>query len=86
MCGGHSKNLQEFLEKNYKDDGTEEETIKFTIRTLMQVAESGAKNIEICVTRSDKKREMISSEVVERIVAAIELEEKEKVVVAEAKE
>ncbi len=41
----------------------------------MQIVENGAKNIEICVSRGDGKREFLASEVVERIVAVIEAEE-----------
>jgi 20S proteasome subunit alpha 4 len=37
------------LEKNHKDDLTREECIKLTIKSLLEVVQTGAKNIEISV-------------------------------------
>jgi len=37
------------LEKNHKDDMTREESIKLTIKSLLEVVQTGAKNIEISV-------------------------------------
>ena len=41
--------MREFLEKNHKDDMTKEESIKLTIKSLLEVVQTGAKNIEISV-------------------------------------
>jgi 20S proteasome alpha/beta subunit len=41
--------VREFLEKNHKDDMTREESIKLTIKSLLEVVQTGAKNIEISV-------------------------------------
>ncbi len=41
--------VREFLEKNYKDDMTREETVKLTVKSLLEVVQTGAKNIEITV-------------------------------------
>lgn len=41
--------MREFLEKNHKDDMTREESIKLTIKSLLEVVQTGAKNIEISV-------------------------------------
>jgi 20S proteasome alpha/beta subunit len=41
--------VREFLEKNHKDDMTKEESIKLTIKSLLEVVQTGAKNIEISV-------------------------------------
>merc|ERR1712178_542319 len=43
--GRSSKTLREFLEKNHKDDMDEEQSISLAIRALMEVVESGSKNI-----------------------------------------
>ena len=44
--------MREFLEKNHKDDMTREESIKLTIKSLLEVVQTGAKNIEISVMES----------------------------------
>ena len=45
--GRSSKTVREFLEKNYKDDMSEEETTKLAIKSLLEVVQAGAKNIEL---------------------------------------
>lgn len=50
--GRSSKTVREFLEKNYKDDMTREESIKLTVKSLLEVVQTGAKNIEISVMES----------------------------------
>jgi 20S proteasome subunit alpha 4 len=41
--------VREFLEKNHKDDMSREESVKLTIKSLLEVVQTGAKNIEISV-------------------------------------
>ena len=43
--GRNSKNLREYLEKNYKEGLTNDEALKLAVETLMEVVES-SKNIE----------------------------------------
>lgn len=40
------------MEKNHKDDLTREESIKLTVKSLLEVVQTGAKNIEISVMES----------------------------------
>lgn len=47
--GRSSKTVREFLEKNHKDDLSREETIKLAIKSLLEVVQTGAKNIEIAL-------------------------------------
>ncbi|WFD34542.1 proteasome endopeptidase complex [Malassezia cuniculi] len=47
--GRSSKTVREFLEKNYKDNMSEDESIKLAIKSLLEVVQTGAKNIEIVV-------------------------------------
>jgi 20S proteasome subunit alpha 4 len=47
--------VREFLEKNHKDDMSREETIKMAVKGLLEVVQTGAKNIEICVMESYAK-------------------------------
>lgn len=53
--GRSSKTVREFLEKNHKDDMTRDETIKLTIKSLLEVVQTGAKNIEISVMEGFNK-------------------------------
>ncbi|KAG8763389.1 Proteasome subunit alpha type-4 [Ceratobasidium sp. 423] len=50
--GRSSKTVREFLEKNHRDDMTREEAIKLTVKSLLEVVQTGAKNIEISVMES----------------------------------
>jgi 20S proteasome subunit alpha 4 len=47
--GRSSKTVREFLEQNYKEDMDREETIKLAIKSLLEVVQTGSKNIEIAV-------------------------------------
>jgi 20S proteasome alpha/beta subunit len=44
--------VREFLEKNHRDDMTRDESIKLTVKSLLEVVQTGAKNIEISVMES----------------------------------
>ncbi|EMS67143.1 Proteasome subunit alpha type-7-B [Triticum urartu] len=71
--GRNSNSMREFLEKNYKDTSGKE-TIKLTIRALLEVVESGGKNIEIAVmTKKDGLRQLEETEI-DEYVAEIEAE------------
>lgn len=43
--GRSSKTVREFLEKNYKDGMSQEETIKLTVKSLLEVVQTGAKSM-----------------------------------------
>lgn len=45
--GRSSKTVREFLEKNYKDDMSQEESIKLTIKSLLEVVQTGAKSTSL---------------------------------------
>lgn len=47
--GRSSKTVREFLEKNHRDDLTRDETVKLAIKSLLEVVQTGAKNVEISV-------------------------------------
>lgn len=80
--GRSSKTVMEFLEKNYKlqDDGalmTKDECIKLAIKGLLEVVQTGSKNIDIAYMGPDSKLVNLAPEEVESIVAAIEKEKAE---------
>jgi 20S proteasome alpha/beta subunit len=58
--GRSSKTVREFLERNYKDGMTRDETIKLTIKSLLEVVQTGAKNIEIAILEEGKPLEVIT--------------------------
>lgn len=41
--------MKEFLEKNWTEDLSTEDSIKLTVRSLLEVVQTGAKNIELSV-------------------------------------
>jgi 20S proteasome alpha/beta subunit len=47
--GRSSKTVREFLEQHYKDNLSRQDAIKLTIKSLLEVVQTGAKNIEIVV-------------------------------------
>jgi len=51
VIGHGQKSVKEYLEANYKDDMDADATVKFSIRALLEVVESGLKNIEVLVLR-----------------------------------
>ncbi|CAO3632868.1 unnamed protein product [Mucor hiemalis] len=75
--GRSSKTVREFLEKNYGDEMNEKDTIKLAIKSLLEVVQTGAKNIEIAVMLSDNTVKRLEQEEVESVVAEIEKEKEE---------
>jgi len=77
--GRNAKTVSEFLEKNYDEKTPSDEAacIKLTVQSLLEVVESGSKNIEIAVMRRDTGLTVIPDEQVEKLVKQL-LEEKEK--------
>ncbi|KAJ1619028.1 nucleophile aminohydrolase [Pavlovales sp. CCMP2436] len=71
--GKQGKNVREFLEKKYEEGVAD--PVKLTIKALLEVVESGSKNIEVAVmTRSETLR-ILSDEEVAKFVAEIEAEQ-----------
>lgn len=75
--GRSSKTVREFLERNHKADMDREETIKLTVKSLLEVVQTGAKNIEIAVMAPGKPLEMLPVEDIERYVESINTEKQE---------
>ncbi|THH10281.1 hypothetical protein EW145_g1428 [Phellinidium pouzarii] len=72
--GRSSKTVREFLEKNHKDDMTRDETVKLTVKSLLEVVQTGAKNIEISVMDGFGKVSALDLSQIEAIVSEIEHE------------
>lgn len=54
-----------------------EETLKLTIKSLLEVVQTGAKNIEIAIMAPGKKLEMLPVEDVEKYVESINNEKQD---------
>jgi len=78
--GRNSKSCLEYLEKNYGDldtKGDEAGAVKLAVQSLLEVVESGSKNIEVAVMRPKTGLTLLPEEQVEKLVKEL-LEEKEK--------
>jgi 20S proteasome subunit alpha 4 len=76
--GRNAKSLREFLEKNYQPDMEEAATIKLAIQALLEVVDSGAKTMEICVVRRGGISNMMEEADIETVVKDIEAEQEDK--------
>ena len=54
-----------------------EETVKLTVKSLLEVVQTGAKNIEIAIMAPGKKLEMLPVEDIESYVKNVEAEKQE---------
>jgi 20S proteasome subunit alpha 4 len=52
--GRNEKAVKEFLEKNWTDGLAEEQSIRLTIKALLEVVDSGSKNMEVAVMRPNQ--------------------------------
>ena len=64
--------MREYLEKNYEElEG--EEAVKLALRALLEVVESGSKNIEVAIMSKSGLR-IMEDEEVDNLVSQIEAE------------
>jgi 20S proteasome subunit alpha 4 len=75
--GRNSKNVREFLEKNHEEDMDRYKTVKLAIKSLLEVVQTGAKNIEIAVMTDDSKVEFLELDELDKFVKEIEKEKEE---------
>jgi len=72
--GQSSKTCREFLEKNWKPDLTDSETIKLTVKSLLEVVQTGAKNIEMAIMTGHGVIRNLTLDEITKVVAEIEKE------------
>merc|ERR1711874_225645 len=77
--GRNAKTVRGFLEKNYSKELVEsdDDTIKVAIKALLEVVQSGGKNLEIAVMKKGEKMRMMELTEIEEIVAVVEKEKEE---------
>ena len=74
--GRNAKSLREFLEKNYENGMEEARCVKLAVQALLEVVDSGAKNMEICVVKGSGRHMMEESDI-DVVVKDIEREAEE---------
>lgn len=74
--GKSAKTVREFLEKFYTPElvETEDGAVKLAIKALLEVVQSGQKNLEVAVMRKDQAMQMLDAETIEKFVTIIEEE------------
>eukprot|EP00587_Corethron_hystrix_P009900 CAMPEP_0113296936 /NCGR_PEP_ID=MMETSP0010_2-20120614/12_1 /TAXON_ID=216773 ORGANISM="Corethron hystrix, Strain 308" /NCGR_SAMPLE_ID=MMETSP0010_2 /ASSEMBLY_ACC=CAM_ASM_000155 /LENGTH=224 /DNA_ID=CAMNT_0000149751 /DNA_START=260 /DNA_END=934 /DNA_ORIENTATION=+ /assembly_acc=CAM_ASM_000155 len=82
--GRNAKSMREFLEKNCDDSMSETDAVKLAVKALLEVVDSGAKNMEISVSRKNSSV-ILEEEVVDKIVKEIEAEAEESKTGSESK-
>jgi len=77
--GRNSKTVREFLEKSYSTEKVETEaaTVKLAIKALLEVVQSGGKNLEVCVMSAGASMRMMGLADIEAVVAEVEKEKEE---------
>jgi len=71
--GRNAKSLREFLEKGYEESMAETAAVKLAVQALLEVVDSGAKNMEVCVVRKNETIYMEES-ALDEVVKQIEVE------------
>uniref|UniRef100_A0A7S1IGY2 Proteasome subunit beta n=1 Tax=Eutreptiella gymnastica TaxID=73025 RepID=A0A7S1IGY2_9EUGL len=75
--GRNSNTVREYLEKHYEaGDMTKDGATKLAVRALLEVVESGSKNIEVLIITKDSQ-EFLEEESLSTLVTAIEKEKEE---------
>lgn len=67
--GRNDKQVREYLEKNYKVEQSRDDCLLLVAKALLEIVESGSKNIELAVLTWEGMR-MLTDEEVEKVVAS----------------
>jgi 20S proteasome subunit alpha 4 len=69
--------VQEFLEKNWTTNLSDVDALRLTVKALLEVVDSGAKNMEVAVLRYGQVVHMVPEADLEAIISDIEREQEE---------
>lgn len=77
--GRSAKTVREFLEKHYSEDqvATDRGTIKLALKALLEVVQSGSKNMEVAVMRRREPLRILDSSELDGLIQEIEKEKEE---------
>lgn len=71
--GRNSKTVMEYLEKHYEESQHDEKgSVDLAIRSLLEVVESGNKNIEVAVMKNKQPLRFLSEEEIQEYINNIE--------------
>jgi 20S proteasome subunit alpha 4 len=73
--GRNAKSLREFLEKQYTAELDEAAALKLAVAALLEVVDSGAKTMQICIVRAGGVKQMLLESDIQAVVQAIEAEQ-----------
>ncbi|XP_037084832.1 proteasome subunit alpha type-7-like [Pollicipes pollicipes] len=79
VVGRSAKSVREYLEKNYSAEAVETEkgAVRLAICALLEVVQSGGKNLEVVLMRRGEPMKIMDVSEIEEYVAAIEKEKEE---------
>lgn len=74
--GRHEQTVVEFMEKHYRNDMSREECIYFAIKSLLEIVESGSRNIELLVLQH-RNISYVEEDELHKFVVEVEKEREE---------
>lgn len=72
--GSNAKTLREFLEQHYAADLDEAATTKLAVQALLEVVDSGAQTMQVCVVTAGGKHRMLEESEIQGIAKQLESE------------
>lgn len=75
--GRGAKPVREFLEKAHADGLSRDDTVKLTVRALLEVVQTGAAMIEVAVMTADGAVQHLSVDDVQAVIDVVEREKAE---------
>jgi 20S proteasome subunit alpha 4 len=75
--GRNEKAVQEFLEKNWTAGLAVADATRLTVKALLEVVDSGSKNMEVAVMTQGVKMRMLTEVELQAIITDIEREQEE---------
>lgn len=75
--GRNEKAVKEFLEKNWTANLAQDEAVKLAVKALLEVVDSGSKNMEIAVMLRGQPVHMYPEDTLQDIITTIEREQEE---------
>ena len=75
--GRNFKNMREFLEKEWTEGLSDADALKLNVKTLLEVVDAGAQNMQMCVIKKGKAGETVSDEALTEVIKEVEAEKEE---------
>ena len=69
--------MLEFLEKNWSTNLGDSEALRLTVKALLEVVDSGSKNMEVALLKYGEPVKMVTEEELQTIISEIEREQEE---------